>query len=63
MGDGSCEVSMLLAMKLAESSNVEILMRGFGYCKEVGVVRMWSDMYRDHGEYILTWLETGEVKE
>jgi hypothetical protein len=20
-------------------------------------------MYRDHGEYILTWLETGEVRE
>jgi hypothetical protein len=54
---------MLLAMKLAKSSNVKILTRGFGYRKEVGVVRMWSDMYRDCGEYILTWLETGEVRE
>jgi hypothetical protein len=39
-------------MKLAESSNVGILMRDLGCCKEVGVVQMWSDMYRDHGEYI-----------
>jgi hypothetical protein len=45
---------MLLAMKLVESSNVEILTRGFDYLKEVRVVRMWSDMYRDHGEYIST---------
>jgi hypothetical protein len=43
---------MLLAMNLAESLNIEILMRGFGYRKEVRVVRMWSDMYRDRGEYI-----------
>jgi hypothetical protein len=54
MGDGSCKVSMLLAMKSAELLNVEILKRGFGYRKEVRVVRMWSDMYRDCGEYILT---------
>jgi hypothetical protein len=60
MGNGICEVSMLLVMKSAESLNVEISMRGFSYHKEVRVVRMWSDMYRDHGEYILTWLETGE---
>jgi hypothetical protein len=52
MGDGSCEVSMSLAIKWVESSNVEILIRGFGCCKEVRVVRMWSDMYRDCGEYI-----------
>jgi hypothetical protein len=45
---------MLLAMKFVKSSNVEILMRSFGYHKEVRVVRMWSDMYRDCGEYILT---------
>jgi hypothetical protein len=54
MGDGSCEVSMLLVMKSAESLNVEISIRGFGYRKEVRVVRMWSDMYRDHREYIST---------
>jgi hypothetical protein len=50
-------------MKSVESLNVKILMRGLGYHKEVGVVRMWSDMYRDHGKSILTWLETGEVRE
>jgi hypothetical protein len=38
-------------------------MRGLGYCKEVRVVWIWSDMYRDHGEYIWTWLKTGEVRE
>jgi hypothetical protein len=54
VGDGGCEVSMLLLMKSAESLNLEILTRGLGYCKEVGVVQMWSDMYRDHVEYILT---------
>jgi hypothetical protein len=45
---------MLLSMKLAESSNLEILMRGLGDHKEVGVVWMWSDIYRDRGEYIWT---------
>jgi hypothetical protein len=45
---------MLLSMKLVESLNVKISMRGLSYHKEVGVVRMWSDMYRDDGEYILT---------
>jgi hypothetical protein len=45
---------MLLLIKSAESSNLEILVRGLGYHKEVGVVQMWSDMYRDHGEYIST---------
>jgi hypothetical protein len=39
-------------MKLAESSNVRISMRGINYHKEVGVVWMWPDMYRDHEEYI-----------
>jgi hypothetical protein len=39
-------------MKLAESSNIEISMRSVNYCKEVRVVQMWSDMYRDHREYI-----------
>jgi hypothetical protein len=63
VGDGGCEVSMLLSMKSAESSNLEILTRGLGYCREVRVVQMWSDMYRDRGEYICTWLETGEVRE
>jgi hypothetical protein len=43
---------MLLLMKSVELLNVKILTRGLGYCKEVRVVRMWSDMYRDHGEYI-----------
>jgi hypothetical protein len=52
VGDGSCEASTLVAIKLAESSNVEILMRSVDYHEEVGVVQMWSDMYRDHGEYI-----------
>jgi hypothetical protein len=54
---------MLLLMKLAESLNLEISTRGLGYRREVRVVRMWSDMYRDRGEYICTWLETGEVRE
>jgi hypothetical protein len=54
VGNGGCKVSMLLSMKSAESSNLEISMRGLGYCKEVRVVRMWSDMYRDRGEYIST---------
>jgi hypothetical protein len=54
VGDGGCEVSMLLLMKSAESLNLEILMRGLGYRKEVRVVQMWSDMYRDRGEYIST---------
>jgi hypothetical protein len=52
---------MLLLMKSAELSNLEILMRDLGYHKEIRVVQM-SDMYRDHGEYIWTWLETGEVR-
>jgi hypothetical protein len=39
-------------MKLAESSNIEILMRSVDHHEEVGVVQMWSDMYRDHREYI-----------
>jgi hypothetical protein len=63
VGDDGCEVSMLLSMKLAELLNLKISTRCLGYRKEVGVVRMWSDMYRDHGEYIWTWLETGEVRE
>jgi hypothetical protein len=63
VGDGGCEVSMLLSMKSAESLNLEISMRGLGYYKEVRVVQMWSDIYRDCGEYIWTWLETGEVRE
>jgi hypothetical protein len=50
-------------MKSVESLNLEILMRGLGYHKEVRVVWMWLDMYKDHGEYIWTWLETGEVRE
>jgi hypothetical protein len=63
MGDGSCEISILLAIKSAESLSIKILTRGFGYHKEVRVVRIWSDMYRDHGEYISTWLETRKVRE
>jgi hypothetical protein len=39
-------------MKLAESSNIEISMRSVDYHKEVGVVQVWLDMYRDRGEYI-----------
>jgi hypothetical protein len=54
---------MLLSMKLAELSNLKISTRGLSYHKEVGVVQMWLDMYRDHGDYIWTWLGTGEVRE
>jgi hypothetical protein len=54
VGNGSCEASTLVAMKLADLSNVEISLRGVDYREEVGVVQMWSDMYRDHGEYIWT---------
>jgi hypothetical protein len=52
VGDGGCEASTLVAMKLAESLNIEISMRSIDYRKEVGVVQMWSDIYRDHREYI-----------
>jgi hypothetical protein len=52
VGDGSCEASTLVAMKLAELSNIEISMRSINYHEEVRVVQMWLDMYRDHGEYI-----------
>jgi hypothetical protein len=52
VGDGSCEAPTLVAMKLAESSTIKILMRNVNYREEVGVVQMWLDMYRDHGEYI-----------
>jgi hypothetical protein len=45
---------MLLLMKLAESLNLEILTRGLGYHKEVRVVQMWLNMYRDYGKYIST---------
>jgi hypothetical protein len=54
VGDGSCEVLTLVAMKLVETSNIEISMRSVDYRKEVGVVQMWLDMYRDRGEYIWT---------
>jgi hypothetical protein len=54
VGDGGCEVSILLSMKSVELSNLEISMRGLGYHKEVRVVQMWSNMYRDCGEYIST---------
>jgi hypothetical protein len=54
---------MLLSMTSAELLNLEILMRCLGYRKEVRVVQIWSDIYRDRGEYIWTWLETGEVRE
>jgi hypothetical protein len=56
----SCDSIPMWAMVVArylcyfESSNLKILMRGLGYHKEVEVVQMWSDMYSDHGEYILT---------
>jgi hypothetical protein len=39
-------------MKLAELLNIEISMRIVDYREEVGVVQMWLNMYRDHGEYI-----------
>jgi hypothetical protein len=54
---------MLLLMTSAELLNLEILMGGLGYRKEVRVVWMWLDISRDCGEYIWTWLETGEVRE
>jgi hypothetical protein len=40
-------------MKSVELLNLKISTRGLGFFM-VGVVQMWSDMYRDHGEYILT---------
>jgi hypothetical protein len=52
VGDGGCEASTLVVMKLAKSSTIEILMRSVDYREEVRVVQMWSDMYRDHREYI-----------
>jgi hypothetical protein len=52
VGDGSCEASALVAMKLAESLNIEISIRSVDYRKEVRMVQVWSDMYRDRGEYI-----------
>jgi hypothetical protein len=54
VGDGSCKASTLVAMKLVELLNIGILIRGVGYRKEVKVVRIRSDMYRGHGEYIST---------
>jgi hypothetical protein len=65
VGDGTCKASALVVMKLVESPNVRILMKGIDYCQEVGVVRIWLYMYRDSGEYIYTWkeLEAGEVRE
>jgi hypothetical protein len=56
VGNGSCKASTLVTMKSAESLNVRILMRGIDYYKEVRVVRISLDMYRNHGEYIWTWL-------
>jgi hypothetical protein len=41
-------------MKSAELSNIGISTKGIDYHREVRVVRIWSDMYRDHGEYIWT---------
>jgi hypothetical protein len=52
VGDGGRDASTLVAMELAGSSTIEISMRSVDYCEEVGVVQMWSDMYRDRGEYI-----------
>jgi hypothetical protein len=43
---------MLLSIKSVEPLNLKILTRGLTYRKEVGVVHMWLDMYRDCGEYI-----------
>jgi hypothetical protein len=37
-----------------ETDGCPLTMRGLSYHKEVRVEQMWSDMYRDHGEYILT---------
>jgi hypothetical protein len=48
---------MLLSVKSVKLLNLKILTRDLGYHKEVGVVQMWSNMYRDHGEFILTLLE------
>jgi hypothetical protein len=64
---GSCDPvpmwAMVVAMTLVELSNVKISIRDFNYCKEVGLMGVWSSMYRDHEEYIYTWLATGEVRE
>jgi hypothetical protein len=42
----------LVVVELAESSNIGISIRGINYHNEVRVVRMWLDIYSDHGEYI-----------
>jgi hypothetical protein len=63
VGDGSCEALTLVAMKLAESLNIGILRKGLNCRKEVRVVLMWPDVYRDREEYIYTWLGAGEVRE
>jgi hypothetical protein len=51
--DGRCEASTLVAIKLAESSTIEILMRSVNYREEVGYVwRPWGihiDIVRDRG--------------
>jgi hypothetical protein len=54
MGNGSCEVLMLLATDVMESQDIETSMRGVKGCQSSYVVWEWSDMYRDQGEYILT---------
>jgi hypothetical protein len=54
---------MLLLVKLTESSNIGILTRGLDCHKEVRVILMWPDVYRDHEEYIYIWLGVGEVRE
>jgi hypothetical protein len=40
VGNGGCEVSILLLMKSVDWSNIEITMRGFGYYKEVRAARI-----------------------
>jgi hypothetical protein len=62
MGNGSCEVSMLLAMDLMELQDIEILMRGVEGCQSSNVVQKWSDMYRDQGEYILIGVGRGAAR-
>jgi hypothetical protein len=62
MGNGSCEVSMLLAMDLMESWDIEISTRGVEGCQSSNVVQKWLDMYRDQGGYISTCHDWGRKR-
>jgi hypothetical protein len=48
VGNGSCKTLILVVMKLVESSNVGISMKGINYHKEVGVVRICTETVGIH---------------